>query len=378
MKKPLIFTCLAFLLFLSAVELSARGALLIWRVTQYGRTGFSQGNPLFEYDAHRVYRLRANVRSQFASKEVLTNSFHYRDSEIPVKKSPGTLRGIALGDSVTFGHGVDAGQAYPEQLEQLLNVSTGRKTEIINTGVPGYSAFQEYYELKDTLRFEPDFVIIQFVLNDVVEPYMVYKRYGGKGVDYHGIYDTNFADHWLTERSGFYYLMKKIYARIRFGAWSQEQISEKARRQEKQWDINAAAAPPADSDYEKAWVEYLNQLSRIVDLCREHSLKVVLMATPVDFQMTDLNKRYAQERLKAFAAGKNIHYLDLLEVLQQKAREELIQKHSLPSETEYESLIGNYRNEIGEIWSRYFLDYDHLTPYGHRFTAEILAKILSV
>jgi hypothetical protein len=42
-----------------------------------------------------------------------------------------------LGDSVTFGYGVDQTQSFPAELERLLNQSG--KYEVINAGVPGYS-----------------------------------------------------------------------------------------------------------------------------------------------------------------------------------------------------------------------------------------------
>jgi lysophospholipase L1-like esterase len=72
---------------------------------------------------------------------------------------------LAVGDSRTFGVGVDVGATWVEQLEHRL-----AGTEVVNLGVPGYSARQGRLALERALErpemSRPDLVIFAFGFND--------------------------------------------------------------------------------------------------------------------------------------------------------------------------------------------------------------------
>jgi lysophospholipase L1-like esterase len=73
----------------------------------------------------------------------------------------GRPRVVCLGDSCTFGLGVDDGETYPAQLQ----LSTG--FGVLNAGVPGYSAFQGRRLLEEQIGgWRPEAVVIQFGWND--------------------------------------------------------------------------------------------------------------------------------------------------------------------------------------------------------------------
>lgn len=83
-----------------------------------------------------------------------------------------TVRIMALGDSFTFGFGVEASESYPKQLERKLNeVTEGRRYEVINAGFPGYSTVQELrYLEEDGLKLSPDIVLVGFFpVNDFAD-----------------------------------------------------------------------------------------------------------------------------------------------------------------------------------------------------------------
>jgi len=48
-----------------------------------------------------------------------------------------------LGDSVTFGFGLDQMQSFPAELERLLDQAGGVKYEVINVGIPGFNLIDE-------------------------------------------------------------------------------------------------------------------------------------------------------------------------------------------------------------------------------------------
>ncbi len=66
-----------------------------------------------------------------------------RGKDYPYAKSPGRRRVVVIGDSFTFGHGVEESARYSDQLEKKLENS-----EIVNMGVSGYSTAQQYLFLK--------------------------------------------------------------------------------------------------------------------------------------------------------------------------------------------------------------------------------------
>jgi hypothetical protein len=71
------------------------------------------------------------------SSTVKTNSMGFRDREFAPQK-PAKMRIVTLGDSFTFGWGVNAEESWPKLLEEHLK-STGVDVEIANLGRPGGS-----------------------------------------------------------------------------------------------------------------------------------------------------------------------------------------------------------------------------------------------
>ena len=100
------------------------------------------------------------------------NSEGFRDDkDYPIQKPNNTIRIVALGDSFTFGYGVNLTDTWPKQLERLLNENNQNKNlhyEVLNFGVTGYDSEQEVYFFKEkALKYNPDIIIIQFLYNDL-------------------------------------------------------------------------------------------------------------------------------------------------------------------------------------------------------------------
>jgi GDSL-like Lipase/Acylhydrolase family len=92
-----------------------------------------------------------------------TSEYGFRAPTVPVSNRYELPNVVVIGDSYSFGIGVDDGQEYPAVLAQLL---AGR-ANVVNLGVPGYGLTQEirlYYEFGRS--FEPAIVLLQFTNND--------------------------------------------------------------------------------------------------------------------------------------------------------------------------------------------------------------------
>lgn len=334
---------------------------------------------IFEYDKDKVYRLKKETVGRFAGHKVVTNSHGHRDSEIPTRKPENTIRILTLGDSISFGHGVSGDDTYTECMERMLNLTgNAYRFDVINTAVPGNSPFQEYHDLKRSLMLDPDIVIIQFTLNDVVEPYRVFKRYGGKGKDYHLVEDIPHYDHALSQNSAFYLFLKDVINKIRHRALSKEDLRSKAQDREI-YSAKNMISKHDDPRIQEAWEECLKWMQKIVDLCREENIQCILFISPFAFQFTmDESRAYPQRILKDFAVKNNIVQVDLLYVLRDEFRQEMIRKYMFPEHLTFAEVLRKVqeynKNQLQSFWRRYFLDYDHYNVSGHKYVAAILYK----
>lgn len=127
------------------------------------------------FDPDVGWRPLPNVRKKNAfwgaNEPAFTNARGLRDGEHAFERPNGTKRILVLGDSFTFGAGVDYGERFTELLEH-----EGR--EVINLGVNAYGTDQELrlYEL-DGVRYEADLVLlVTFLGNDLED--IKYERRG--------------------------------------------------------------------------------------------------------------------------------------------------------------------------------------------------------
>lgn len=102
---------------------------------------------------------------------VVISSQGLRDRERAIPRPPDTVRMVVIGDSFTFGWGVDLQDVYISWLERLLDAATPHTVEVVNMGVPGYNLVQEVALLEASgLAFEPQVVMVGYVSNDLDGP----------------------------------------------------------------------------------------------------------------------------------------------------------------------------------------------------------------
>ncbi len=90
-----------------------------------------------------------------------SNSLGHMDREPPATKPPGSLRVLALGDSITEM------KAWVEILELRLGERLPVEVDVWNMGLTGYSVLNELEVLKHrALHYEPDAVVLQLCMND--------------------------------------------------------------------------------------------------------------------------------------------------------------------------------------------------------------------
>jgi len=119
--------------------------------------------------------LRVSIQSEDPALgkriELRTDSLGLRDVERAVEKPAGLYRVLVLGDSYVMAHHVPPESALSRRLERALDGRNGRRVEVWNCGVEGYTTSQELLYLQHVAaRFHPDLVVLGFFAgNDVVD-----------------------------------------------------------------------------------------------------------------------------------------------------------------------------------------------------------------
>jgi len=102
-------------------------------------------------------------------EEIDYNSVGYRDIEHNLTKPEGIYRIAVIGDSFTFGNGINNfSEIYPRLLQKILDDYYGKsKFEVIIFAKPGYSTLDELEVLKnEVINYDPDLIVLGYYIND--------------------------------------------------------------------------------------------------------------------------------------------------------------------------------------------------------------------
>ena len=152
----------------------------------------------------------------------------------PELDGDGGLRVVCLGDSFTFGWGVEDADTYPVQLEaaleELLAARVAGDTadsgprrspvgaEVLNVGLPGYNTWQEHRLYEKLVRpMAPDVVVLGWYLNDL-DP-LSYGVTGTLAPLDNPLAGTALLDYWVRK-------LRKKYPRFEFEGFDQAAAQE--------------------------------------------------------------------------------------------------------------------------------------------------------
>ncbi len=137
------------------------------------------------------------------------NGFRLRGKDF-LAQADERYRVVVLGDSLTFGQGVfPYTERFTEKVEVFFNQkTTGRKIEMINTGINGHDLPHHIKYLPTIYTLNPNFVLYQWYLNDMdVTPKL------SQFVAPHVIKNKRIHNY-LWQRSVLYFLVQKKYGQL--------------------------------------------------------------------------------------------------------------------------------------------------------------------
>ena len=207
------------------------------------------------------------------------NSLGLRDDELRNASS----RILMLGDSFTFGSGVEANETFSSLLEQRF-----QDTEVINAGVVSYSPILEYLYLTNRgILLNPDIVILNFDMSDLIDDYRYEQaatfENGNIIAVSPGSEETNILIK-LFQKIKTLNLLKMTLDRIYAGIPHKKQINTP-----EVYDIKLSrfAVTLGDIPEEKEhWERTLKYISLIKEFCDKNDITFVLATYPYGHQVS--------------------------------------------------------------------------------------------
>lgn len=262
------------------------------------------------------WELRPHQRAYTIDSRVVTNAAGFRaatDSE----PGTGSIRILAMGDSITFGHGVPFEAVYARQVERLLDERyPGRRVEVINMGVPGYNIRQHLIALKEKgVRYRPHLVILGFCWNDIIgnekplpgEPGFVPERPVEDADD-----DLKWRPQHVIPKSLRDPLRdwRTLYVTVQ----RVKVLKERLVPSNHPYIVHYRALLSKDeARLGPAWAATERRLRELADLTRAHGIDLVVVIFPDGAQLVDRYRSIPyQERVKAMAARADVPVVDLL------------------------------------------------------------------
>lgn len=255
-RAGLIISGVSLLLSISAVELVIRVVDPLG-ISYYELAGDYMRDKLA--DDQLIFRHRPSWETRYGDVLVTYNERGLRDRPI-LPKGEREYRVLALGDSVTFGTGVDQDKTFAARLEPLLQGRLHRPVRVINSGVGGYNTVQEVtYFKQEGISLKPDLVLLTYVQNDIEVNKGPYDPWAQSS-----IWGKSFSDMVITMvgKLWFYRLMHHTYKY----ALPKPQLG-----------------PTTISPQEaKGWRESMSALGELVALCEERKIPLIVFFRRMD------------------------------------------------------------------------------------------------
>lgn len=289
----------------------AVGAELVARALEPGPFSFWDERP-YEPDDELPHVHRPGFEGRWDGTWYGINSLGMRGPEITRRPATGEVRILAVGDSCTFGKGVEDADTWPRQLERLVGdrLPPGRHAVVANLGVNGYSGWDYRKVVEDVgLGLQPDLVIVGYNLNDFPNVIRKVDRslYGETSKLRRSI-----SKEW-RDRLGRLALFRAV--RSMYYALGRE----RAYRQAEQLAAEVGEADVASD----LWAEQRVYLGGLVRAARQRGAEVAIFLFPYESQVyVERYDRSPIERLQGICADLDVVFFDLAEALREYAHEE--------------------------------------------------------
>ena len=237
----------------------------------------------------------SKVDKDWFKQNVTLNSLGYRDFEYSQERPNNIFRILMLGDSMTFGSGIDKiSDTYPKQLEVLLNKDSKQKFEVINTAYPGYNTDSQLYDLYiKGFNFQPDMVFLGYYHNDI--PKLSYLK-------------CDPARREIIKKGG---KIKNFIGKTvlyQFINFRYNRLLEKLNHKPKMEDCINEAYSSTAWEMEKVYLEAIRKA------CMLRNIKLMIGIIPLMFKLNDAYPiKMIHSKLKSYCTENGVECIDFFE-----------------------------------------------------------------
>lgn len=259
-----------------------------------------------------------SLNADFSGGAVRVNSLGFRGPEVPELADN---RLFAVGDSVTFGFGVEEKQTFHAVAAQIAGSSGAPAFDVVNAGLSGAGLPYYYHVIRRQCRaLRPNVVLVSVVLNDlttypaaVLEDAPLPRNAGGAAAR---------PGEAVLTRSYTYVEGFRLFKGLLYKAG----VLDLGANPGYHFPVLSAAAV----GIEQAWKDSFFVLDAILDAGQNCGAQVVLAVFPLEFQLSaealaryredigvDLAETatdfYPQRRLASYARERNVPFIDFTE-----------------------------------------------------------------
>lgn len=327
--------------------------------------------PIYQNSEYRSWEHKPNARAEHGfgtpTPIIQINSIGLRNEEVADEKN--RKRYLLLGDSFTFGMGVNASDTFAVKLQKMLG---NRYHNVINAGVIGQTIDDAFLYLKnDGIKLQPDFVIYNFFVgNDITELRRhIWEQSPDGGITkvtdkvLHADEKNRLRQREEKEPESYFlfWLQQKIDILKNKYGYASDTIDPTLT-----WPVFLSDNHPSqDANLDDYWYSFETVLRQMNEYCKSQNVPLIINMIPMD---TQINKSYwkkypgtpfgeeefeakrPQKRMLFLGQKYGIPVLDLLPVLQ--------------------------NTEEQNNMSLYFDNDPHFNALGHRYTAAALWQYL--
>ncbi len=292
--------------------------------------------------------------------------------------SPGN-KIIFLGDSSTYGYGVDDELIFSQRVEKQLNNISGNKWTSVNLGIPGHKTHEGIYFLKNLVpKFKPEIAVVSYAINDGFRKVYLMQEDGNyNNISSFKWFVDNICNFFIPRESLTYWRLLDSYARLKYYLYL------KGKK-----DLINLSRYTSEDDYKK-------NLKTIIGMVDTLNAKLIFLLIPIPLDLYPA-KKYSADRgmynkiVEYYNQGKEswnkgdkekAHYW-----LLKAAREDGISNRDgsviysdilVKIAKEFNVTVVDLRQLFWDLEYKgedIFFDHNHPNAYGHKLLADAIIK----
>lgn len=275
----------------------------------------------YRADPALVFSLEPGQAGFTADRSAAINERGLRGPVVPYARTSGVTRILYLGDSITFGYGVDEADGFTQKASYLL-AREGIRTETINSAVPSYNSEQEVAYLRtEGYRYQADWVVVGICWNDINEKSGVRVSRNGSLIEEVSD-DASLSARLWESRIGFELRNVVKRSRLLYSAMRGFRAAT-GNAQPESHDVfrNDVLAGRNSEKVARGWTRMQADMQRLAQLSKQYGFRPLLVAFPMSLSVDGTHPRSTYpDRLKEIAAREQLPMIDLHPVYQSHFR----------------------------------------------------------